>query len=420
MTDRFFSNPAALARLHAGPLGPHIDLFASLLSKRGYAKTTACRHLGVVADLSHWLKEQALRVDELDERRLSRFKEQASRSRAFVRRARAALPILLEHLREIGVVAESEASSPDSALDCALHEFSQYLAQQRSLTRTTITVYRREIRDFLGELFGSGPIVPAELSAEDVREYVLRRAQSGGGATARQVASALRSYLRGLRLQGEIDVDLAAAVPALATRPAKLPESLEPEQTRQLLASCDLRSAKGLRNYAILLLLARLGLRAGEVVAMRLSDFDWSSGELIVRGKGMRCDRLPILQDVGEALVAYLRQGRPRCSSPQVFLRLQAPHRGLAQAGSVGSIVRRALERAGLDPRHKGAHLLRHTLATEMLRRGASLRQIAEILRHRSTQTTEIYARVDLDALRDLAQPWPGGSPAGGQIGGCP
>ncbi len=411
MTDQFFSNPAVLARLHAGPLGPHMDRFAGVLSQRGYAKTTICRHLGVVADLSHWLEEQAFRVGDLDEERIFRFQEQVPRSRDSVRRIRAALPLLLEHLREIGVVAVSEPAPPASALDCALDEFSQYLVQQRNLAQTTIAIYRREIRDFLGERFDSGPIVPTELSAADVRQYVLRRAQSSGGATARQVAKALRNFLRALRLQGEIDIDLAAAVPALATRPARLPEALKPEQTRQLLASCDLSSAEGLRDYAILLLLARLGLRAGEVVTMRLSDLDWSSGELIVRGKGMRCDRLPMLQDVGEALVAYLCQARPKSSSLQVFLRLQAPWRGLARGSAVGSIVRRALQRAGLDPRHKGAHLLRHTLATEMLRRGASLSQIAQILRHRNTQTTEIYARVDLDALRELAQPWPGSRP---------
>ncbi len=411
MTDQFFSTPAALARLHAGPLGPHVDLFASLLSKRGYAKITICRHLRVVAGLSHWLEKQGLRIDDLDEERLARFKEQASRRREFVRRAQAALPILLEHLRAIGVVAASQPSPPSSALDCALHDFSQYLARQRNLAQTTITRYRRVIHDFLGECFGSGPILPAELSAADVRQFVLRRAQTGGRASASKVTHALRSFLRSLRLQGEIDTDLAAAVPTLANRPARLPESLEPEQTRQLLASCDLSSTEGLRDHAILLLLARLGLRAGEVVAMRLPDLHWRSGELTVRGKGMRFERLPMLQDVGEALVAYLRQGRPRCSSPHVFLRLQAPYRGLAQATSVGSIVRRALQRAGLDPRHKGAHLLRHTLATEMLRRGASLRQIAQILRHRNIETTEIYARVDLDALRDLAQPWPGSRP---------
>ncbi len=411
MTDQFFSNPAALARLHAGPLGPHVDLFASLLSRRGYAKITICRHLRVVAGLSHWLEKQGLRIDDLDEERLSRFKEQASKRREAVRRTRAAMPILLEHLRAIGVVAASQPSPPSSALDCALDDFSHYLARQRNLARTTIASYRRTIRDFLGERFGSGPIVPAELSAADVRQFVLRRAQDGGRASARKATSALRCFLRGLRLQGEIDRDLAAAVPTLAARPARLPESLKPEQTRQLLASCDLSSAEGLRDYAILLLLARLGLRAGEVLALRLSDLHWSSGEFTVRGKGPRCDRLPMLPDVGEALVAYLRRGRSRCSSPQVFLRLQAPYRGLAQATSVGAIVRRALHRAGLNPKHKGAHLLRHTLATEMLRRGASLRQIGQILRHRNLETTEIYARVDLDALRGLAQPWPGSRP---------
>ena len=411
MTDQFFSTPAALARLLAGPLGPHMDLFASRLSKRGYAESTIQKQLRVVADLSQWLEEQGLQVDDLDEESLSRFQKEAPRRRKVVHRPTVVSPILLEHLREVGAVAPFEPSPPDSALDCALHDFSQYLARQRSLAQKTISNYRRVIREFLGKRFGSGPILLGELNAADVRQFVLRRAQPGGGGNVRKVATALRHFLRGLRLHGEINTDLAAAVPALATPPARLPESLGPEQARQLLASCDLRSVQGLRDYAILLLLARLGLRAGEVVAMRLSDLDWSSGELTVRGKGMRCDRLPILQDVGEALVAYLQHGRPQSSSPKVFLRLQAPYRGLAQGATVAMIVRRALRQAGLDPRHKGAHLLRHTLATEMLRRGASLRQIAQILRHRDTQSTEIYARVDLDALRDLAQPWPGGCP---------
>lgn len=164
MTDQFFSTPAALARLQVGPLGPHVDLFASLLSKRGYAKGTIRRQLRAVADLSHWLEEQGLRIDDLDEESLSGFEEQAPRSREVVRKLRAVYPILLEHLREIGVVAEFEPSPSGSALDCALHDFSQYLAEQRSLAQTTITRYRRVIRDFLGERFGSGPIVPAELS----------------------------------------------------------------------------------------------------------------------------------------------------------------------------------------------------------------------------------------------------------------
>ena len=409
MTDQFFRTPAAWAYVHAGPLGPHMDHFASLLSKRGYAKATLRKQLRGIADFSHWLEEQGLHVEEVDEQSLSRYEAQAPRSHEAFRKLRAVYPILLESLREIGAVAPCELSPPSSAMDCALHEFSQYLRQQRSLAPGTITKYRRVIRDFLDECFGSGPLWVAELDATDVEQFVLRRTQAGGNA--REAATALRSFLHALRLSGEIDTDLAAAVPALATRPVKLPESLKPEQTRQLLASCDLRSALGLRDYAILLLLARLGLRAGEVVSLRLSDLHWRTGELTIRGKGLRCDRLPILQDVGEALVAYLRHGRPTCSSPQVFLRFRVPYRGLAQATSVGSIVCRALQRAGLNPRHKGAHLLRHTLATEMLRRGASLREIAEILRHRHTQTTEIYARVDLDALRDLAQPWPGGGP---------
>ncbi len=202
MTEQFFRTPAALARLDAGPLGPHMTILASLLSKRGYAKATLRKQLRAVADLSHWLEEQGLRVDDVDEESIFGFEEHAPRSET-VRKLRAVFPVLLEHLREIGAVAPFEASPPGSALDCTLDDFSQYLAQQRSLAQTTITKYCRVIRGFLDERFGSGPILAGELSATDVRQFVLRRTQTGGNV--REVASALRSFLRGLRLYGEIE-----------------------------------------------------------------------------------------------------------------------------------------------------------------------------------------------------------------------
>jgi site-specific recombinase XerD len=224
------------------------------------------------------------------------------------------------------------------------------------------------------------------------------------------MATALRSFFRFLRQRGDIRSDLAGAIPATTNwRLTGLPLSLGPEQVEALLDRCDQDTALGQRDYAILLLLARLGLRAGEVVASTLDDLDWETGTLIVHGKGKRQERLPLPEDVGEAVASYLRGSRPRCAARRVFTRRQAPHRGFSSSSAIDIVVRRALARTGLDPEKKGAHLLRHSLASRLLGSGASLEQIAQLLRHAHPQTTEIYAKVDLKALRALAQPWPGG-----------
>ena len=225
------------------------------------------------------------------------------------------------------------------------------------------------------------------------------------------MAGALRCFLRFLYMHRDITTDLAQAVPAVANwRLSNLPKYIEPEQVKCLLKSCDQTTILGQRNYTILLILARLGLRAGEVVNMRLDDIDWEAGEFIVHGKGNQQDRLPIPYDVGKSLAKYLRYGRPRCSSRQVFIRTKAPIRGFANSSRISTIVMQALKHAGINSTCKGAHLLRHSLATNMLRRGASFNEIGEILRHKLMNTTEIYAKVDLQALRKLAQPWPGGT----------
>ena len=224
------------------------------------------------------------------------------------------------------------------------------------------------------------------------------------------MTTALRGFFRFLRFRGEINSDLAAAVPTVADwRLSGLPKYLEPEKVERLLQNCDQSTAIGQRDYAILLILARLGLRAGEIVAMTLDDIDWEAGVITIRGKGSRRDQLPIPQDVGEAFVAYLRYGRPQCATRRVFIRARAPRIGFSGSAAIDDIVRRALARAELNPIHKGAHLLRHSLATKMLHRGVRLAEISEILRHSSPTTTEIYAKVDLAALNKLAQPWPGG-----------
>lgn len=222
------------------------------------------------------------------------------------------------------------------------------------------------------------------------------------------MVTALRSFFRFLLLSAKIQVDLAACVPTVADwRLSSVPKYLAEEEIQRLLDACDRSMSTGRRDYAVLLLLARLGLRAGEVVALEIDDIDWRAGEMMVRGKGLIHDRLPLLTEVGEALATYLRRDRPRSRTRRVFVRMKAPHTGFAGPSTVSTIVRRALERAGLHPPTKGAHLLRHTLATTMLQQGASMAEIGEVLRHRSPNTTEIYAKVDLSGLRSLAQPWP-------------
>jgi site-specific recombinase XerD len=228
---------------------------------------------------------------------------------------------------------------------------------------------------------------------------------------AQLVTTALRSFFRFLCGRGNISMDLAASVPSVASwRLSDLPKFLEPEQVERLLNACNRATCDGRRDYAVLLLLARLGLRAGEVVHMTLDDIDWENGELMVRGKSLRQDRLPLPKDVGDALAAYVCEGRPRCSSRRVFLRLKAPLQGFTNSIAICSIVQRALRRAGLHPERRGSHLLRHSLAITMLRGGASLAEIGEILRHELPRTTEIYIKVDVVALRALALPWQGGT----------
>jgi site-specific recombinase XerD len=224
------------------------------------------------------------------------------------------------------------------------------------------------------------------------------------------MTTALRVFFRYLLLRGDITLNLAESVPTVASfKFSEIPKFLQPDEIEHLLKSCNTDTPIGKRDYAILLLLARLGLRAGEIVAMRLDDIRWEAGVVDIRGKGAAFNQLPIPQDVGEALAMYICHGRSPCSTRRVFIRAKAPHTGFSTSVAIGNVVRRALTRAGLDPIRKGAHLLRHSLAVRMLREGARLSEISEILRHFSPNTTEIYIKVDLEALRDLALPWPGG-----------
>jgi site-specific recombinase XerD len=269
--------------------------------------------------------------------------------------------------------------------------------------------YRPIVRRFLTERFGSTPMRLDELRTIDIHRFIVRRVQTGSRRSAQLMVTALRAFLRFLQQRGSIAADLADAVPGVANWClSHLPKSLPPEQVERMLACCNRGTPVGQRDYVILLFLARLGLRAGEVVTLTLDDLDWERGEVLVRGKGQRLGRLPLPTDVGAALVDYLRHVRPACSTRRVFIRMRAPLRGLVGPVAIDCVVRRALNRAELNPEFKGAHLLRHSLATDLLRRGASLTEIGQLLRHSRPTTTQIYAKVDIAALRTIGFPWPG------------
>jgi site-specific recombinase XerD len=306
--------------------------------------------------------------------------------------------------RPIGAVGAQIGADPVAEIE---REFARHLDEERGLHASTRGNYISVVRRLLSGRFRRGSVDLGQLRPDDVSRFVVQHARKSP-RRMKVIVPALRVFLRWLHQRGDTDTSLSGCVPAVADwRLATVPKSLPSEQVECLLERCDRTTALGRRDYAILVLLARLGLRAGEVVAMELDDLDWQSGELVVRGKGGRQDRLPLSRDVGAAVAAYLRHGRPNCSTRRVFVRARAPRRGFVDSVAISDIVNRALKRAELEPPRKGAHTLRHALACTMLRRGASLAEIGQILRHRSPDTTAIYAKVDLAALRALAPTWP-------------
>jgi len=263
---------------------------------------------------------------------------------------------------------------------------------------------------FLSEQFPENCFDFTRLSPREVMRFVQRHAARVSFTTAKMMVGALRGFLRYLRYRGEIQTDLAACIPSVPPRSvSSVPRFLPAGAVHRILKSCDRTTAQGRRNYAILLLLARLGLRCSEIVSLSLDDIDWNTGQIIVQGKGGRSCRLPLMADVGKALADYLRHDRLHCSSRRLFLTQRAPLAEIS-GDTIRSLIPRVMARAGVDSPRKGPHVFRHTLATEMLQRGASLEEIGQVLRHRSLNTTRVYAKVDLTTLRKLALRWPGGA----------
>ncbi len=410
--ELFFPNPECQRRARDGPLADDIDAFAAWLAAEGYAPFTVKEKLQFAAGVGRWCASRKLAVEDLDEDQITAF--HASREPQQRRAGDAASGRqLLDLLRSTGRIPSPHSGRSDDNLGERIAQtYKRYLLDARGLNPSTAANHLPTVRRFLAECCGGREITLESLSAQDANRFILREAQRLSCSTTKRVGTILRSFLRHLHQRGAIAADLVGAVPTITHwRQAGLPKALRPEQVEALLSSCDRSAVAGRRDYAILLLLARLGLRGGEVAALTLDDFDWDAGIVNVSGKGPRREPLPLPRDVGEAVADYLRNGRPPgCPTRRVFVRLRAPQRGFAGTSSIDNIVHRALARAQLDPPFKGAHLLRHSLATGMLRNGATLEDIGQILRHRQPETTQTYAKLDLEALRTVAPPWPGGA----------
>ncbi len=391
-----------------GPLEPFRAGFASELERRGYTAGSVCQHMQLMAHLSRWLAGEGLDSRALSQAVTGRFL--AARRAAGYRKhlsVRAIEPLLV-YLRGVGEAPAPVVSVPEDPVGELLWRYRSYLTVERGLAPETVQSYTRAVRPFLEDRLSSQGLGLECLDAGDVTSFVVARCPRLGRGHAKVTLTGLRSLLGFLHVEGIIGRPLVGTVPSVASWSLSgLPKRLESWQVQALLGSCDRGTAGGRRDVAILTVLSRLGLRASELAALQLEDIDWRAGEMLVRGKGSRLERLPLPADVGAAIVVYLRDGRPETAAGgAVFLRSKAPHEALTRTG-VSAVVAGAARRAGLGQIF--AHRLRHTAASEMLRAGASLGEVGQVLRHRRARTTAIYAKVDREALRSIACPWPEG-----------
>ncbi|MGY2488420.1 tyrosine-type recombinase/integrase [Cupriavidus sp. CP313] len=401
------------SRLQAeGPLAAYLEPYAEYLAGLGYSQVSYWHKTFLVSKFSQWLGRGGVAINEITRVHEDAFLRDRARRRRPKGGDHIAVSGVTHWLREKGVIeCRSTASIETSSIAQILQEYRFCLLEDRGLAMTTIENYVGYVRRFLADVSGKNDLQLASVNPAQVAEYLRRHAPKARTfMSAKHIGTALRSFFRFARSRGYVHGDLAATVPSVAGwSMASIPRAMPADGVQALLgASKTWREPAGLRNRAILLLLARLGFRAGEVVRLELDDIDWSEGCLTVHDKGRAQRPLPLPHDVGEAVAAYLERGRPPSSSRRVFLRSRAPFDGLKSSSDICQIVARAMERAGIESRSRGAHQLRHALAVDMLRQGASLTDIGQVLRHRSAQATRRYAKVDIEGLREVALPWPG------------
>jgi site-specific recombinase XerD len=407
MLETYFSASKMLGHLRSGPSGPYLDGFAAALERQGYRPATAVRYLRAAAHIGHVMAERGASLGEID---LASFSQhlrtcRCARARGGRRNHHTVFGSRLfrRHLVEIGVCRPASATTAPAEPQLVA-DFKAWLRRHRGAADPTIKLYARDAAHVLTALGAA----TTRWSPADVRSYFMERASVGGRGTVEKMTTSLRAFLRYLAIEGRCQAGLDQAVPAFAHwRLADMPRYLSADQVSRLIAACDGDAIERQRDRAILLLLARLGLRAGDVAQLRLADIEWRTGSLRVAGKSRYEVRLPLPQDVGDAIATYLEH---RCSadwSDRVFLRTIAPCRPFRNGDGVSSVVRRLMKRAGIVTPVKGAHVLRHTAATEMLRHGVPLEKIGLVLRHRGVDTTARYAKADVGLLKQVAQPWP-------------
>jgi len=400
--DSWYRQPGLWARYQ--------NTFTTLVKELGYAPGSIQNQTQLITRFADWLRRRQTEIHFFDETLVQRFLRSQQNPSSIRRGDAATLYRFLYILRQQGVVPP-QRKTPLSSQQRLINHYQHYLLEERGLTQATVVNNVGFINQFLSAKSRKGQLSLSQLRAPDVTSFVRHQAHKLSPGRAQLLVTALRSFLRYLLHQGKIKTDLAICVPTVARWSfSTLPKFLSACSIERVLSRSDRETAIGKRNYAILLLLARLGLRACEIVALKLEDIDWENARITIRAKGGRWNQLPLPTDVGEALALYLRHGRPSCASRKVFIRDKAPLREFTGSQSICAVVRSALNRAGVESARKGAHLFRHSLATSMIRQGASLDEIGELLRHRSPNTTAIYAKVDLLALRPLALPWPGGA----------
>jgi site-specific recombinase XerD len=411
MLEQIYKSQSTIQQLRDGILGNYIDDFSACLIKKGYSQQTLHSYFGLISKLSTWLQDHQLKLNEFNELRINEFIESRKKSTAnFVHKGDGrALQLLVEFLRNEEIIPKPEIFPPENkSVEALIQEFARYLTEEKGLADSTVNREKDVIRQFLLKQFGQQPLCFQDLTRSSLLTYISNSHKHYSSKNTQLIASILRTFLHFLVLNGKIESEFTRYIPSIPSyRAIHLPEFLTPNQVNQLLSSCDQNTPPGCRNYAILLLLVRLGLRASEVIKLSLDDIDWQQGNIHIYGKREKLRILPLPHEVGKAIATYLKKVRPSCSIRQLFIRSRAPYQGLRNSSNISSIVHRALLSAGLSPRHQGAHLLRYTAATESLRCGATLSEIGDLLGHSSVDTTALYTKVDVVRLKELAMPWP-------------
>ena len=418
MSTEAFAHPSVVVPQASELLGSHLDTLATALRDQHYAASTIRTHLREARAFGAWLTAQPYQLRDGNELLLARYLHSCGPSVPLHKRRRqritAAIHRLLEHLRTAGVVAPPPVEHlPETEVQQWLSRYGAYLDHVLGLAPTTRQKYLFFATRLLQTLSHQGGMTWSALTADTITAFVQADATPRKGFGPHGTATAVRSFLRFLVVQNRLPAGLDMAIPTVRRwSHAALPQHLSETDIMRILTCCTDGTARGTRNYAILLLLSRLGLRAKEVANLQLHDVDWVNGSLLIRSSKTHAERLlPLAQDVGEALLAYLRTGRPATLSRHLFLEHTAPYRPLHTASAITKIVKRLLAKAGIARQSSGAHLFRHTVATQLVNRGASFKDVADVLGHQTLQTTGLYAKLDLATLAQVALPWPGGAP---------